>query len=312
MSASQLATVVLLLEVAAAAAVIAVLLVLYRRLKHAMALLVDEREAREASARHDRETTLALRATTDREAVVLDNIDELVFRLRQQDGLWVLDFVSRRVAHLLGYSPDEIVAMGAAPVHPDDLPLVIAETAAAASEPSTRTFQYRVRHLNGGYRWFENRIRAVSAPGPDGAVIYGVARDITERRTAEDALRRSGEAVQQAQRMEALGRLAGGIAHDFNNLLTVILGFSEFLIEQLPEKDASHRDASEIRMAAQRATRLTKQLLAFSRQQVVEVVGNAAGEAADRLHALGMAQAVLRCLQGGRRAPLHAPVRGFA
>ncbi len=70
--------------------------------------------------------------------------------------------------------------------------------------------------------------------------------------------------------MEAVGRLAGGIAHDFNNLLTVILGFSEFLIEQLPPDEAPHRDASEIRTAAQRATRLTKQLLAFSRQQVLE------------------------------------------
>jgi two-component system cell cycle sensor histidine kinase/response regulator CckA len=90
------------------------------------------------------------------------------------------------------------------------------------------------------------------------------------QRSTQEALQASEQRLRHAQRMEAVGRLAGGIAHDFNNLLTVILGFSEFLIEQLPEKDASHRDASEIRMAAQRATRLTKQLLAFSRQQVLE------------------------------------------
>jgi two-component system cell cycle sensor histidine kinase/response regulator CckA len=90
------------------------------------------------------------------------------------------------------------------------------------------------------------------------------------QRTTQAALQASEHRLRHAQRMEAVGRLAGGIAHDFNNLLTVILGFSEFLIEELPENEAPHRDASEIRMAAQRATRLTRQLLAFSRQQVLE------------------------------------------
>ncbi len=90
------------------------------------------------------------------------------------------------------------------------------------------------------------------------------------QRSTQAALQASEHRLRHAQRMEAVGRLAGGIAHDFNNLLTVILGFSEFLIEQLPPDAPTHRDATEIQMAAQRATRLTKQLLAFSRQQVLE------------------------------------------
>jgi signal transduction histidine kinase len=90
------------------------------------------------------------------------------------------------------------------------------------------------------------------------------------QRSTQAALQTSEQRLRHAQRMEAVGRLAGGIAHDFNNLLTVILGFSEFLIEELPKNEPAHRDASEIRMAAQRATRLTRQLLAFSRQQVLE------------------------------------------
>jgi two-component system cell cycle sensor histidine kinase/response regulator CckA len=90
------------------------------------------------------------------------------------------------------------------------------------------------------------------------------------QRSTQAALVASEQRLRHAQRMEAVGRLAGGIAHDFNNLLTVILGFSEFLIEQLPPDGGPHRDAIEIRTAAQRATRLTKQLLAFSRQQVLE------------------------------------------
>jgi signal transduction histidine kinase len=90
------------------------------------------------------------------------------------------------------------------------------------------------------------------------------------QRSTQAALQASEHRLRHAQRMEAVGRLAGGIAHDFNNLLTVILGFSEFLIEGLKEDEAARSDATEIRKAAERASRLTKQLLAFSRQQVPE------------------------------------------
>lgn len=106
-----------------------------------------------------------------------------------------------------------------------------------------------------------------------GPAVGRELREAANRRTqrsTQAALQTSEQRLRHAQRMEAVGRLAGGIAHDFNNLLTVILGFSEFLIEQLPPKEPAHRDATEIRTAAQRATRLTKQLLAFSRQQVIE------------------------------------------
>ena len=90
------------------------------------------------------------------------------------------------------------------------------------------------------------------------------------QRSTQAALQATEERLHHAQRMESVGRLAAGIAHDFNNLLTVILGFSEFLIDRLPPDEVARRDASEIRTAAQRATGLTKQLLAFSRQPVIE------------------------------------------
>src|SRR5687767_5294498 len=90
------------------------------------------------------------------------------------------------------------------------------------------------------------------------------------QRSTQAALHASEQRLRHAQKMESVGRLAAGIAHDFNNLLTVILGFSEFLIERLPPDEEAHRDAGEIRTAEQRATGLTKQLLAFSRQQVLE------------------------------------------
>jgi two-component system cell cycle sensor histidine kinase/response regulator CckA len=132
---------------------------------------------------------------------------------------------------------------------------IAAHRRALTGEPTT----FHVEWKNGSYACHVEPLR--NADGElEGAIC--MALDITDRRQLEEQLR-------QAQKMEAVGRLAGGIAHDFNNLLMVIQGYADLLTERLPEGDPLRRNAEQIQTASQRATSLTRQLLAFSRKQML-------------------------------------------
>ncbi|MGA2383532.1 MAG: PAS domain S-box protein [Gemmatimonadales bacterium] len=106
-------------------------------------------------------------------------------------------------------------------------------------------------------------VRGVRNPAGELECYEALVEDVTEQRSLENQLR-------QAQRLEAVGRLAGGVAHDFNNVLTAITGYSELLLDELDANDPKRRDVEEIRAAGQRAAGLTRQLLAFSRKQVLQ------------------------------------------
>jgi two-component system cell cycle sensor histidine kinase/response regulator CckA len=122
----------------------------------------------------------------------------------------------------------------------------------------------------GATRWFEVRRVPLSLPDSPQRHVLGIASEVTERKAAEDALRHSEDQFRQAQKMEAVGQLAGGVAHDFNNLLTAILGYTALLLEGAHDQPELTADLQEIKKAGEHAGSLTRQLLAFSRKQVVQ------------------------------------------
>jgi hypothetical protein len=148
-------------------------------------------------------------------------------------------------------------------IHADDRPAMQAEIERALAERRDAVLEYRAAMPDGSTRLIACRGRFFRDESGEVVSAVGIGIDVSERHQLEAQL-------VQAQKMEAIGQLAGGIAHDFNNLLTAILGYAELLVPVVKHDERQRADLEEIRKAAVRATRLTGQLLAFSRRQILQ------------------------------------------
>jgi PAS domain S-box-containing protein len=204
---------------------------------------------------------------------------ERMFRLITENAEDLITVVDREGERLydspgyakLGYSQKELGTEHLPEqIHPDDVESLVAARIETFDRGSGPRVEYRFRRKDGEWRILESTRSPVR--NERGAIekVVIVSRDITERRQAEELLRRRDEQLRQSQKMEAVGRLSGGIAHDFNNLLGVIIGYSESIEYRLAANDPLRKSAGEIRKAGERAASLTHQLLAFSRQRVLQ------------------------------------------
>jgi PAS domain S-box-containing protein len=245
--------------------------------------------------KHPDQIRRALVETERRLATLLQNIPGMAYRCLN-DEQWTMEFLSQGCLSLTGYAPDDLidnrVACYADLIVEEDRARVWDTVQAAVSRRQTFQIEYRIRARSGDVKWVWEQ--GVGIHDSHGALLAleGIIHDITERRGAEVERENMEQQMRAAQRMEAVGRLAGGVAHDFNNVLTVIQSYAGFLRSELRDGDPMRDDLDVIVDAAERAARLTAQLLAFSRKQVQQLA------VADLNQVVGEVDKMLRRLIG--------------
>jgi signal transduction histidine kinase len=191
---------------------------------------------------------------------VLGSSPDVIYEMQTLGESPTFTWVSDNVERLLGEPADTVMSPGwwSSHVHPDDIVPPV-QPARDFGPDGEAMREFRLLHADGRYRWIRDRQRHT----PGNGRLVGAWSDVTELRSLEEQFR-------QAQKLEAVGRLAGGIAHDFNNIVTVILGETEMALSTQPAHSPVRDSFDQVRAAAERAALLTRQLLTFSRKQLTE------------------------------------------
>ena len=202
------------------------------------------------------------------------------------DTIWVMDlnwrftYVSPSIIRLRGFTVEEAMEQTLDQVlTPESLQIVLntleeemAKEASGTADPDrTRTLELEEYKKDGSTVWADNSLSFLRDHDNKSVAILGVARDITDKKRTEQENTNLQQQFYQAQKMDAVGKLAGGVAHDFNNLLSIILGYGEIMMDDLSFGHPHYELLKEILEAGMRAKNLTRQLLVFSRNQPLEI-----------------------------------------
>ena len=210
----------------------------------------------------------ALRASESKYRTLIENVPQKIF-LKDRNSVYIS--CNENYAQDLKIKPDEISGRTDYEFYPKEL----AEQYRADDKRTVekgKTEEFEEKYIQNGQEVWVNTIKTPVKDEKDNLIgILGIFRDITERKRAEQEMAALQEQLRQSQKIEAIGRLAGGIAHDFNNLLTVIKGYSQLSLIELKEDAPLRGNIEEIKKASDKAADLTRQLLAFSRRQILEV-----------------------------------------
>ncbi len=213
----------------------------------------------------------AQEALTQNEARFRGLVQNISDSITVLDNQGIIKYVSPSVERIFGYQPQGLIGQRVCNfVDPDDQPKMQEQFNYILQRSGiTSPAEFRVQHADGSWVWVESiSNNLLNDPAIEGIVI--TSRDISDRKEAEAQLKLLESQFRQSQKMEAVGRLAGGVAHDFNNLLTVISSYTEFLLDGLSPSNPLRDDVEQIRKAGNKAATLTRQLLVFSQQEIVQ------------------------------------------
>ncbi|MFO0649241.1 MAG: PAS domain S-box protein [Polyangiales bacterium] len=191
------------------------------------------------------------------------------------EGVWVIDadtktsFMNARMAAMLGYGLDDVIGRPLFDFTDDEGRAIAARNVERRRSGVTEQHEFKLKRRDGTDLWVSMQTNPLLDREGRYEGALAMVTDLTERRRAEATLRRTEEQLRQSQKLEAVGSLAGGVAHDFNNLLSVILGYTDLMADSIPASDPLRIELDEVRRAGRRASELTRQLLAFSRKQVM-------------------------------------------
>jgi two-component system, cell cycle sensor histidine kinase and response regulator CckA len=229
-------------------------------------LVAVEGIARDISERKQAEEALQ-RSEKHFRALIEDGSDII----SEFDTQGIIQYLSPSIERTLGYRQKEMIGRNVFDfIHPDDVARVRDSFFRGVANPgNVYSLDLRFRHIDGSWRVLDAVGKFVVNPqGVTGVIVN--SRDITERRKADEQVTVLQDQLRQSQKMEAIGQLAGGIAHDFNNALTVILGNAQMALMDVSKDNPLYKVIEEIKKAGERASNLTRQLLAFSRKQILQ------------------------------------------